>query len=389
MAQGAELIERLAELVSFESPPGDLAHLGYCADLLAGWGEAVLARPARRVVRDGLPHLLWAAEDQRVLLLGHFDTVWQLGTLKEWPFTVSGQIAVGPGVCDMKAGIVQMFAALGQLEDTSRVGVLLTCDEESGSVTSRSLIEDEARRSGAVLVCEPSTPEGSLKIARKGGSAYRLTIRGRAAHAGVEPHRGVNATIEAAHQILALTALADTSAGTTVTPTVMASGTTSNTVPEMATLSIDVRAWTRGELDRTDGMIRRLPAQLAGAQLVLDGGVNRYPLTSELSSPLLEIARSAAAELGLPRPDGAHAAGASDGNFTAALGVPTLDGLGGVGGGSHARSEYVDVSMMPERTALLAGLVDRLQAAAPAPVSATVSTATVSPATPAAASSVG
>ena len=363
----AEMVGRLAELVSCESPPGALDQLGSCADLLSGWGEAVLGRPARRVLRDGLPHLLWAAPDQRVLLLGHFDTVWPAGTIQDWPFTVTGQIATGPGVIDMKSGIVQMFAALGLLADTSRVGVLLTCDEESGSVTSRALIEDEARRSGAVLVCEPSTPDGALKIARKGGSAYRLTVRGRAAHAGVEPHLGINATIEVAHQILALGALADPGEETSVTPTVLAAGTTSNTVPETATLSVDVRAWTGAELDRVDGQLRKLTPRLAGANLVLGGGINRYPLTTALSAPLLDVARSAAADLGLPRPDGAHAAGASDGNFTAALGVPTLDGLGGVGGGSHARNEYVDVSMMPERAALLAGLVDRLQAAAPAP----------------------
>jgi glutamate carboxypeptidase len=363
-ADGAtEMVDRLSELVSLESPPGSLPHLNTCADLLAEWGEAVLGRPARRVLRDGLPHLLWAAPDQRVLLLGHFDTVWSAGTLKQWPFTITGRSATGPGVCDMKAGIVQMFAALGMLEDTSRVGVLLTCDEETGSVTSRSLIEDEARRSGAVLVCEPSTPDGSLKIARKGGSVYKLTVRGRAAHAGVEPHRGINATIEVAHQILALGALAAPTDGTSVTPTLLAAGTTTNTVPETATLSVDVRAWTGEELERVDAMLHKLSPQLAGAGLVLDGGINRYPLTATVSSPLLEIARSAAADLGLPLPEGAHAAGASDGNFTGALGVPTLDGLGAVGGGSHARSEYIDVSMMPERAALLSALVGRLTCA--------------------------
>jgi glutamate carboxypeptidase len=267
----------------------------------------------------------------------------------------------------MKSGIVQMLAALGSLPDTSRVGLLLTCDEETGSAGSRPLIEREARRSGAVLVGEPSNPDGSLKIARKGGSAYRLTARGRAAHAGVEPHRGVNATVEIAHQTLAVQAFADAEAGTSVTPTVLAGGTTSNTVPETATLNIDVRAWSAEELHRVDRLIRSLPATLPGARLVLDGGVNRYPLPEEAATALLEIARTAAADLGFKPPEGAYAPGASDANFTAAVGAPTLDGLGGVGGGSHARGEYVDVSRMPERAALLARMLRDLCARPPLP----------------------
>lgn len=356
------MVRRLGELVTCESPPGALPQLAACADLLAGWGEAVLGRPPRRVVRDGLPHLLWSAADQRVLLLGHFDTVWPAGTIREWPFAVSGDNATGPGVCDMKGGLVQLLAALGLLADPSRVGVLLTCDEETGSGTSRALIEEQARRSGAVLVCEPSTPAGALKVARKGGSVYRLTVRGRAAHAGVEPHRGVNATIEVAHQVLALDSLAATVDGTTVTPTVLAGGTTTNTVPERASVAVDVRAWTRDELDRVDRGIRALAPVLPQAVLAVDGGVNRYPLLAPVALPLLELAQAAAKDLGLPPPEGAHAPGASDANFTGALGVPTLDGLGAVGGGAHARGEYIDVTQLPDRAALLATLVERLLA---------------------------
>ncbi|HEU4426119.1 MAG TPA: M20 family metallopeptidase [Pilimelia sp.] len=357
------MVDRLGELVSCESPPGSIPHLSACADLLAGWGEAVLGRPPRRLDRDGLPHLLWAAPDQRVLLLGHFDTVWPAGTIQRWPFAVTEGIATGPGVCDMKAGLVQLLAALGLLADASRVGVLLTCDEETGSVTSRPLIEHEAGRSGAVLVCEPSTPTGALKVARKGGSLYRLTVQGRAAHAGVEPQRGVNATVEVAHQVLAVRSLAAPADGTTVTPTVLTGGTTTNTVPEQATVSVDVRAWTRDELDRVDRTIRALRPALPEAALAVDGGVNRYPLLPAVALPLLELAQAAAKDLGLPPPEGAYAAGASDANFTGALGVPTLDGLGAVGGGSHARSEYVDLRQMPDRAALLAALVERLLAA--------------------------
>ncbi|MBL6278295.1 M20 family metallopeptidase [Micromonospora fiedleri] len=355
----ADMVDQLGTLVAYESAPGSLPHLESCADLLARWGTEVLGRPAQRVVLDGLPHLLWPAVDQRVLLLGHFDTVFPIGTTETRPFTVRGNVATGPGVCDMKAGIVQMFAALRLVEDTSTVGVLLTCDEESGSVTSRPLIEREARRSGAVLVCEAATPEGHVKVARKGGSVYRLTIQGRAAHAGVEPQRGINATVEVAHQVLALGALGTAdSAGTSVTPTLLSAGTTTNTVPESASLAVDVRAWSKAELERVDHAIRRLQPHLSEATLTVCGGINRYPMPAELAQPLLEMARSTALALGMPDLVGAYAAGASDGNFTAALGVPTLDGLGAVGGGAHSADEYVCLDRMPERTALLAGLVE-------------------------------
>lgn len=361
--RSAKMLVKLGELVSQESPPGSLPELTACADLLDGWGSAILGRPAQRVVLDGLPHLLWPAAQQDVLLLGHYDTVWPAGTVHDWPFAVSGSIATGPGVCDMKAGIVQMFAALELLPDTSRIGVLLTCDEETGSVSSRPLIEREALRSRAVLVCEPSTESGELKIARKGGSVYRITVQGRAAHAGVEPHRGVNATVELAHQVLGVRALAY--GGTSVTPTVVSAGVMTNMVPEEALLCVDVRAWTREELERVDLMIRGLTPRLPEARLVVNGGINRYPLLAANALPLMELAQAAAKELGLPLVDGVSAPGASDANFTGALGVPTLDGLGGVGGLSHARGEYVDVSRLPERTALLAALMRRILIAGP------------------------
>ncbi|MFI6235534.1 M20/M25/M40 family metallo-hydrolase [Micromonospora sp. NPDC050784] len=359
----ADMVDRLGTLVASESAPGSLPHLESCADLLARWGADALGRPARRVVIDGLPHLLWPAADQRVLLLGHFDTVFPVGTIRSRPFTVRGDVATGPGVCDMKAGIVQMFTALRLIEDTSSVGVLLTCDEETGSVTSRPLIEREARRSGAVLVCEAATPDGQVKVARKGGSVYRVIVEGRAAHAGTEPQRGVNATVEVAHQVLTLGALgAMDSGGTSVTPTLLSAGTTTNTVPERASLAVDVRAWTRDELERVDHAIRGLVPFLPEATLAVQGGINRYPMSEELARPLLKLAQSVAHQLGIRGLVGAYASGASDGNFTAALGVPTLDGLGAVGGGAHAAGEYVCLDRMPERTALLAGLVDVLSA---------------------------
>ncbi len=356
------LVDRLDELVSCESPPGSLPELAGCADLLTAWGTTILGRPPQRVVLDGLPHLLWPAADQRVLLLGHFDTVWPAGTIDDWPFTVTDGIARGPGVYDMKAGIVQMFAALSLVTEHTRIGVLLTCDEETGSTTSRKLIEEQAQRSAAVLVCEPSADDGALKVARKGGSVYRITISGRAAHAGAEPHLGVNAAVELAHQVLATQALASVEAGTTVTPTVLAAGTTTNTVPESATLCVDSRAWTAEELHRVDRMVHALTPRLAEARLMVSGGVNRYPLAAEVAMPLLAAARAAATDVGLPPPEGVSVAGASDGNFTGALGVPTLDGLGAIGGHAHGRKEYVDLRTMPDRVALLTALIDRLLA---------------------------
>jgi glutamate carboxypeptidase len=359
-AQQPAMVRRLGILVATESPPGAVAELDSCANLLDSWGSAVLGRPARRVVRDGLPHLLWSAPDQQVLLIGHYDTVWPAGTTSEWPFTVDGHIATGPGICDMKSGIVQMLTALSLLPDTSRVGLLLTCDEESGSPTSRTLIEQQAGRSRVVLVGEPATDSGALKVARKGGSVYWITVRGRASHAGVAPHLGVNASVELAHQLLAVRALA--AEGTSVTPTMVRGGTMTNQVPESAQFCVDVRAWTSEELDRVDRMIRAITPSLAGSQLLVHGGVNRHPLAEKMALPLLTVAQRVGRQLGLPPVVGVHAAGASDANFTGSLGVPTLDGLGGVGGGAHARDEWVDVSMMADRAALLAGTIAEILA---------------------------
>jgi glutamate carboxypeptidase len=358
--QAATMIDRLADLVSCESPSGALDDLERCADLLATWGNDLLDHPTQRVQRDGMPHLLWRATNPTILLLGHFDTVWPLGTVAEWPMSVRDGVASGPGVFDMKAGIVQALTAMELVADRSRVSVLLTCDEEIGSVASRSLIEEEARRVKAVLVCEPSADGGAVKVARKGLAGYRVAVTGRAAHAGLEPELGVNAGIELAHQVLALQALAAPAEGTTVTPTVLAAGTTTNTVPEAASVHVDVRGWSRGELDRVDAEVRRLSPRLPGATLAVDGRVNRYPLEAAMALPLLAVAQTAARDIGLPPLVGVRSGGGSDGNLTAAVGVPTLDGLGAVGGHPHGRDEWVDVAAMPERAALLAALIDRL-----------------------------
>jgi glutamate carboxypeptidase len=360
-AKGAPRMRaELAALVEQESFSSDLPALHSCADLVAELGAQALTSAPRRLELGGRPHLLWPGSGTGdVLVLGHFDTVWPTGTLAGWPFTVDGDLASGPGVFDMKAGIVQMFAALRLLPSAEGVAVLLTSDEEIGSPSSRELIEDTARRCRAVLVPEPSAA-GALKTARKGIGAYRLHVCGRAAHAGLEPDKGINATVEVAHQVLRIAALSDATLGTSVTPTVLSGGSSMNTVPEQALVQVDVRAWTAAELERVDAALRTLQPVVAGAGLELDGGVNRYALEASQSADLFASAAQEAQELGLAPLRRAAVGGGSDGNVTAGLGVPTLDGLGAVGDHAHAPGEYADVSAMPQRAALMTALIGRL-----------------------------
>lgn len=358
-ARSTLMTQRLRELVEAESPSQDQAALTRCADLLDGWFGQALGRPAHRPVPDR-PHLLWTSPEADVLLLGHFDTVWPIGTLNDWPLTITDGIASGPGTFDMKAGIVQMLTALELASSTEHVGVLLTCDEETGSATSRELIETEAAKVKAVLVCEPSADGGAVKTTRKGAATYQITVTGLAAHAGLEPELGINATTELAHQIIALATLADPEQQTTITPTLVSAGTTSNTVPDHATLTVDVRAWTATELDRVDQAIRTPRPRDHRAGIQVDRNSHRYPLQPQPGPDLLAQVREAATDLGFPPPEGVASAGASDGNLTAALGVPTLDGLGAVGGHPHATNEHADTRTMPDRAALLAALLNRL-----------------------------
>ncbi|MGW3247267.1 M20 family metallopeptidase [Streptomyces sp. NPDC001070] len=359
-AQAPRMRAELAALVERESYSSDLPALHSCADLVAELGTRALGSPPRRLESAGRPHLLWPGSGTGdVLVLGHFDTVWPTGTLARWPFAVDGDRVTGPGVFDMKAGIVQLFAALRLLPSTEGVAVLLTSDEELGAPSSRALIEDTARGCRAVLVPEPSA-DGALKTARKGIGTYRLDVGGRAAHAGLEPHKGVNATVEVARQVLRIAALGDCAAGTSVTPTVLSGGSSMNTVPEHASVRVDVRAWSAAELERVDAALRALERVAAGARLELDGGINRYALESAYSAHLFASAVREARALGLAPLRGAAVGGGSDGNLTAGLGVPTLDGLGAVGDHAHAPGEYADLSAMPQRAALLAALIGRL-----------------------------
>lgn len=346
----------LREFVGAESPSSNPELTAQCARAIARAGGTALGAP-QWIERDGRPHLLWRFGETTVVLVAHLDTVWKEGTIREWPFSMTNGVATGPGVFDMKGGIIQGLFALAALDDLDGIAFLITSDEELGSPTSRELIEETARGARAALILEPAA-DGALKLARKGVSMYDIRAIGREAHAGLEPERGVNAIVELAHIVLALGKVAATGTGTTVTPTVAAAGTATNVVPGMAEVHVDVRAATVEEQHRVDGAIRSLQPLLPEARIEIRGGLNRPPMPEEASRELFGRAQRLAAGLGLPALSGVAVGGGSDGNFTAGVGVPTLDGLGPVGGGAHARTEHVVLSSIPERAALLAALVD-------------------------------
>ncbi|WP_243061016.1 M20/M25/M40 family metallo-hydrolase [Nocardioides sp. SR21] len=358
------LLADLRELVECESPSADHEAVARSAEVVARVGSARLGVEPERIVLDGVTHLLWRLGDgpARVLVLGHHDTVWPMGSLATHPFSVEDGVLRGPGCFDMKAGLVMAFHAVASLDDTDGVTILVTGDEELGSPTSRALIEDEARGLDAALVLEASADGGLLKTERKGVSLYDVRLVGRAAHAGLEPERGVNATVELAHQVLDVAALGRHDLGTTVTPTASGTGTTTNTVPASGSFAVDVRVRTIAEQERVDAAMQSLRPALPGAEIEIHGGPNRPPLEAAASAALYERIGRLAVRLGQPVPGSAAVGGASDGNFTAGVGTPTLDGLGAVGGGAHAATEHVLVEELPGRTLLLAALVADLLA---------------------------
>jgi glutamate carboxypeptidase len=352
-------VRRLGELVTAETPSGDATRLHAAYELVAEWGTKALGRAPEVVVESGVPHLLWGAARPRVLLLCHADTVFPAGTIERRPFRVEGDRATGPGVFDMKAGLIAGLDALELVAVTDEVALLVTGDEETGSRTSRGLIESVAAAADAVLVLEPSL-DGALKVGRKGGAFYDITFRGVAAHAGLEPERGRNALLALARWAIEVPELADSSLGTTVTPTLAAAGTALNVVPDLGTLTVDVRALSLAELERVDSAIRARVGGVDGVAVEVAGGVNRPPLEVAGSAELVALCQTAARRLGLAEPGAATVGGGSDGNFTAALGVPTLDGLGPEGDGAHAEHEWVSIPAIGERAALVAGMVTAL-----------------------------
>ncbi len=363
-----EMVELLGDLVNSESPSRQPALLAATADLIAERGADVLGVEPSRLEAQASPVLRWEVPGNHchaepVLLLAHLDTVWPAGTTKRWPFSVADGRAIGPGAFDMKAGLVQALFALASLAESAlphpAVTLLVTSDEEIGSPAGRAVVEEAARDAQAALVLEPSE-HGRVKVARKGVSNYWLRVTGRAAHAGLEPENGINALIAAARLVLALDSIADPHLGTTVTPTVSEAGSAPNTVPAAAAVAVDVRASSAGEQQRVDAALRALQPG-GGAALAVEGNINRPPLKEQAALGLLHLAQTVAGRCGLGAIEPARVGGGSDGNFTAAMGVPTLDRLGAVGAGAHAEGEYVIVSSMPERAALLAGLICELQ----------------------------
>jgi glutamate carboxypeptidase len=372
-ARSEAMLARLAELVGHESPSREKGLLDSLALSLAARLERLGATVDRVGNPEGGDHLTarWAAPGPAgalapVLVLGHFDTVWPQGTLAARPFRVADGRAYGPGVYDMKAGLMLVEFALEAIRARGcalrrPVVVLWTSDEEIGSPRSRGLIEDEARRAALVLVPEPPLEGGRLKTARKGVGRFRLVVKGRPAHAGVEPEKGVSAVVELAHQVLRLHALNDPEAGTSVNVGVVAGGTAENVVPAEAVASIDVRAATAAEAQRVEAAVRAAAPVLAGALVRVEGGFNRPPMPrTPQGAALFEQVRAIGRRIGLELGEGSTGGG-SDGNFTAALGVPTLDGLGAIGAGAHAEDEHVVVASLPERAALLAAALLELE----------------------------
>jgi glutamate carboxypeptidase len=361
------MLDAIRELVMRESPSADKHRL----DALAGYLEERFGAQGLDVTRlandaggDHLRIVLGGRDrnDAQALVLCHHDTVWPAGTIDRLPFRVDAARASGPGVYDMKASLVlaefaaRAWRALG-IEPRRPVVLLVTSDEEIGSPSSRRLIEEEARRSAYVLVLEPPLAGGALKTARKGVGRYTLEIQGRAAHSGVEPEKGISAVVELAHQILAVSALADLKTGTTLNIGVVQGGTSSNVVAASAEARLDARVWTQAEAQRIETALAALRPVLSGASLAIRGGFNRPPMerTPQVAA-LFERARAIGRTLGIELTEGATGGG-SDGNFTAALGIPTLDGLGTPGGGAHAEDEHIQIDALPERAALLATLL--------------------------------
>jgi glutamate carboxypeptidase len=356
-----DTLKFLERMVNMDSPSLDKTLVDGLVRFIGGQFEGIGGRAEYVSAERFGDHLVVRFEGQsreRILLLGHTDTVFSAGEAARRPFTVTNGRATGPGVFDMKSGIAVMWSALRALGKLSRsVTVLLVSDEEVGSVSSRDLIQREATGATAVLVLEPSLPGGVLKTARKGVGRFTVKAIGRAAHAGVDPERGINAIEELANQVLQLQRLSDSARGTTVTVSVIQGGTRVNVVPAEAAIEVDVRVATMEEAGRIAGILRGLKPVLPGARVEVRGGVGRPPMERTADTArLFSIARTVGSELGMDLREGSTGGG-SDGNTTAALGIPTLDGLGPAGDHAHAPDEFVEVASLPGRAALLAGLI--------------------------------
>ena len=353
----ASAISDIQRLVECQSPTEDLAACTKVVDLAVEIANKVLSTPAKAITENGRPVFWWGAENPKIVLLCHLDTVWPHGSFNPiWK--IEGDNAKGPGVFDMKAGFVQAMYAVKEIAGAeNKVALVATTDEETGSATSKGLIERLAKGAQAVLVFE-SAIDGKVKTGRKGTSMYQVTVVGKAAHAGLEPEKGVNATVELAKLVLQITALENPALGTTVVPTVMQSGTTTNTVPAQAKLDIDIRSFTMAELNRVDAAIKSLKSETAKVEV--SGGINRPPLETTSTLELYEKLEAVAKTLGMAPIGHASVGGASDGNLAAAAGAKVLDGLGAVGVGAHAPTESLVISSVEPRIKLTTAFITEL-----------------------------
>ena len=362
------MLRTLRKFALAESPSTEKHAADRCAELIAAaWRKReVRVSLIRQKSRGNHIRIEWRPAGRKssgqLLVLGHYDTVYATGTLKKMPFAIRGGKVFGPGVFDMKAGIVQALFALDTLQSnksyiSKKIVFLWTSDEEIGSDSSRKLLETEARRSDAVFVLEPSLgPKGLLKTARKGVGEAELTVYGKASHAGLAPQEGVNAVHELALQIAKISQWNDLRRGITVNADIIEGGTRVNVIAEKARATLDLRALRISDMHALEKKLHSLKPILAGAKLEISGGFNRAPLEHKYSAALFVRAKQLANQMGLSIGE-CTAGGGSDGNLTAALGVPTLDGLGAVGDGAHSAHEHVIAKTMPERAALLAALL--------------------------------
>ena len=365
-----QVLSDIEAIVNIESPSRNASQVAKSAAMLESIIQRVAQRSSVLVDSDVGPHVLVPARGAaRILLLGHHDTVHPLGTLATRPFSNDGKVLLGPGVFDMATGIVQAIYAMAILEssgvDTSGIEMLWTSDEEIGSSTSRALIEEHTQALGknsAVLVLEPSADGGALKIARKGTGTFDVRITGRASHAGLEPEKGINALLELAHQVQRISTFGNAELGTTVTPTVASAGTTDNTVPAEAHVLVDARVVVPEEKMRVEKLMSSLVPVVPGASISVSGSLHRPPMHSSMSEELFALAVESQRAVMGESISGVSVGGGSDGNFTAALGIRTLDGLGAVGGGAHGETEHVVVESIAPRIALLAEIMQRVLA---------------------------
>ena len=353
----AAAIKDIQRLVECQSPTEDLAACVKVVELAVEISAQVLEIPAKLITENGRPVFWWGAEEPKIVLLCHLDTVWPHNSFNP-TWLIDGDNAKGPGVFDMKAGFIQaMYALKGIAGAQSKVALVATTDEETGSATSKKLIERLAKNADAVLVFE-SAIDGKVKTGRKGTSMYQISVTGKAAHAGLEPEKGINATTELAKLVLQINDLANPAFGTTVVPTVMQAGTTTNTVPAQAKLDIDIRSFTMAELQRVDTAIKSLTSSVARVEIT--GGISRPPLEIASTKELYEKLEVVAKRLGMPEIGHASVGGASDGNLAAAAGAKVLDGLGAVGVGAHAPTESILLSAVEPRIKLISAFITEL-----------------------------